>query len=287
MKKVTYVKFILDLLMALTFVLLFNKRVLGGLAFHEIAGLAISVAFITHILLNLNWVIKVTAKLFDRKLPGMTRFSYLLNLLLLISMTFIVVSGILISEIVFPGFHIGNTPWFKISHISVSFLGLILIGVHVGLHWKWVVNVAKKMVRVKSSKAPLGIIAKVLAALILLFGGYQMYSTQFISRVQGIGTVFNMTGSGTPPAGFKQRGGDLRGGDMGGENPNFGTRPNRMEGDHREGGFGGGSPNALGVILTYFGIMGVFVIITYYLTKLGSRKKRRTTALSSPAELDS
>ncbi|MNS31094.1 hypothetical protein D3C72_631380 [compost metagenome] len=270
MKKETYVKFILDILMALTFVLLFNKRVLGGLSFHEIAGLAISVAFITHILLNLNWVVKVTAKLLDRKLPGMTRFSYLLNLLLLISMTFIVVSGILISEIVFPNFHIGDTPWFKVSHISVSFFVLILIGVHVGLHWKWVINVTKKISRIQSSKAPLGIIAKVLAALILLFGGYQMYGTQFVSRVQGLGTVFSMTQSGTPPAGFKQRGDDFHA-----ENPNSGERPSRMKGAHGEGGFGSGSPNALWVILTYFGIMGVFVILTYYLTKLGSRKKRR------------
>ncbi|MNV89002.1 hypothetical protein D3C71_1832570 [compost metagenome] len=89
-----------------------------------------------------------------------------------------------------------------------------------------------------------------------------------------------MTQSGTPPVGFKQRGGDMRG-----ENPNSGERPIRMVRGHREGGFGGGSPNALGVILTYFGIMGVFVIVTYYLTKLGSRKKRRSPA--APAELDS
>jgi hypothetical protein len=118
MKKVTYVKFILDILMALTFVLLFNKMVLGGLAFHEIAGLAISVAFITHILLNIQWVIKVTVKLFDRKLPGMTRLGYFLNLLLLILMTFIVVSGILISEVVFPNINL-EEPHGLSSHISV------------------------------------------------------------------------------------------------------------------------------------------------------------------------
>lgn len=45
-KKMMYVRFGLDLLMAVTFVLFFNKQVLGGLTFHEIAGLAIAVAFL-------------------------------------------------------------------------------------------------------------------------------------------------------------------------------------------------------------------------------------------------
>lgn len=44
-KKMMYVRFGLDLLMAVAFVLFFNKQVLGGLTFHEIAGLAIAVAF--------------------------------------------------------------------------------------------------------------------------------------------------------------------------------------------------------------------------------------------------
>jgi hypothetical protein len=35
MKKITYVKFAIDILMAVTFVLFFNKQVLGGLTFHE------------------------------------------------------------------------------------------------------------------------------------------------------------------------------------------------------------------------------------------------------------
>ncbi|MFC6601849.1 hypothetical protein ACFQDF_09825 [Ectobacillus funiculus] len=42
MKKVTYVKFAIDIVMAVVFVLLFNKQVLGGMTFHEIAGLAIA-----------------------------------------------------------------------------------------------------------------------------------------------------------------------------------------------------------------------------------------------------
>lgn len=269
MKKITYVKLALDMLMAVTFVLLFNKRVLGGLTFHEIAGLAISAAFITHILLNVQWVIKVTRRLLDRKLPGKTRFGYLLNLLLLLCMTFIIVSGILISEVVFPGIHVASELWFKLSHITISFLTLILIGIHVGLHWHWVIHVMENIVKVKSYKAAIGRMAKIMTILLFLYGGYQMYTTHFVSRIEGLGIVFQLTEPGAPPAGVKPRPDHPEAAQGSAED-----RPARPEGapeGRMEGGFQ--APSALGVILTYFGIMGVFIILTYYMEKLAARKK--------------
>ncbi|MDM5452123.1 hypothetical protein [Peribacillus simplex] len=76
MKKLMFVKLGLDILMAVTFVLFFNKQVLGGLTFHEIAGLVIAVLFFIHVLLNWRWVKKVTVKLFDLNLPLKTKFGY-------------------------------------------------------------------------------------------------------------------------------------------------------------------------------------------------------------------
>ena len=262
-----YVKLALDILMSLTFVLLFNKMVLGGLAFHEIAGLGIGFAMFAHILLNLQWAKKVTLNLFDRKLPGNTRFGYLLNVLLLISMTFIILSGLLISKVVFPNLHIGNQSWFKIAHISFSYLTLILIGIHVGLHWQWIINHMKKIFKVNSSKVT-DIIAKAAIALVLLFGGYQMYTTNFATRIEGLGIVFNMTSPQAPPAGVKQHSdgsNSSRGNSEERPSSPDGTSEGRSEGTFQ-------SPHPLGVIATYSGIMGVFIIITYYSEKLRTRK---------------
>ncbi|MEY9092532.1 DUF4405 domain-containing protein [Paenibacillus sp. RC84] len=198
MKKITLVKLTLDLAMALTLVLLFNKRVLGGLTFHEIAGLAISFALLTHILLNLQWVKKVTLRIMDRNLPGKTRFGYLLNVLLLVTMTFIIVSGILISEVVFRGIHLGEERWFKMAHISISYLVLVLIGVHVGMHWQWVIQVTGRIfpgrVRGKTGSA----VAKIAAAAIVAFGAYEMYATNFLARLEGVGSVFGITAASSP-----------------------------------------------------------------------------------------
>ena len=268
MKNKNYIKLALDILMSLTFVLLFNKMVLGGLAFHEIAGLGIGFAMFAHIFLNLQWVKKVTLKIFARKLPGKTRFGYLLNVLLLILVTFIMVSGLLISEVVFPNLHIGNQSWFKIAHISFSYLTLILIGIHVGLYWQWIINQMKKTFKVNSSKLT-DIIAKVAIVLVLLFGGYQMYTTNFATRIEGLGIVFNMTSPQAPPAGVKQHPDDsssTKGNPKERPSSADGTSDDRMKGEFQ-------SANPLGVIATYSGIMGVFIIITYYGEKLRTKKK--------------
>lgn len=296
MKKITYVKFAIDILMAVTFVLFFNKQVLGGLTFHEIAGLVIAAVFFTHVLLNWQWVKKVTVKLFDRKLPLKTKFGYVLNLLLLLTMAFIIISGIFISRVVFPNISIGNERWFQVTHISISFLVLILVAAHVGFHWKWVVNVFKNIVHFKSQKRSFGIAAKVATVALLVFGSYQMYSTNFIMHLQGVSSVFSTQMSegnftrgegnferGTPPEGFERGEGQFNretppeGFERGEGQFDRGTPPEGFE--RGEGQIGKGrqfeSANPLSVIVTYFGIMSVFIILIYYIEKFIIKMKRK------------
>lgn len=279
MKKITYVKFGIDILMAITFVLFFNKQVLGGLTFHEMAGLSIAVVFFTHVLLNWRWVKNVTVKLFDRNLPFKTKFSYLLNLLLLISMAFIIMSGIFISRVAFPNINIGNEPWFKISHISISYLVLILVAVHIGLHWKWVINVFKNIFTIKTPKPILGILAKGATVALLVFGIYQMYSSNFIMHVESVSSVFNLSSSQMPEDGFEdEEKQNFSEGGFKGEKGHF-ESPTPPEGDFKGGEKHFESPNALGVIVTYLSIMSVFIIIIYYIEKFimkNNHQKKQT-----------
>lgn len=296
-----YVKFGLDILMAVTFVLFFNKQVLGGLTFHEIAGLAIAAVFFTHIALNWRWVKNVTVKLFDRKLPFKTKFGYVLNLLLLITMTFIIISGILVSHIVFPTINVANERWFQMAHISISYLVLVLVAAHVGLHWKWVMNVFQKIVKFQSHKKGLGIVAKLATVALLVFGSYEIYSTNFLTNLKGVASVFTSSSEmpgmekgqferGTPPSGdFSGESGRPNPPDGGfsGETGQF-ERGTTSDGAFSEqsdrlarGGFEGrgeiGSTNALEVILQYFSIMSVFIILIYYLEKLLAKRKKKPT----------
>lgn len=266
------VKFALDVVMGLLFVLFFNKNVLGGLAFHEIAGLVFAVAYITHILLNWGWVKRVTLKMFDRSLSWRVRGSYALNLLLMVSMTFIIVSGIMISHVLFPNINVGNEGWFKVTHISVSFLVLALIGIHVGLHWQWVVNMCKKMTSVKKGRAWMRYVAQGLTLIILLFGLYQINQTSYVTRLKSSVSAFSVN---TQQTGFGGKEA-FKSGEQGG------MREGRHSGGEGQSGFNrgekGGNVNVASVISTYTGIMGVFVIVAYYLKKFSLHRKKKAVA---------
>ncbi|WP_459908355.1 hypothetical protein [Desulfotomaculum defluvii] len=92
-----------DAAMMITLCLLYNTHS-TGLAFHEIAGLVLGGAVILHLFFNKDWVIGISKKIFSKNLNWKTRFSYSLNLILLIDMFFIILSGLLISKIVTPDF---------------------------------------------------------------------------------------------------------------------------------------------------------------------------------------
>ncbi|WP_338448703.1 DUF4405 domain-containing protein [Niallia oryzisoli] len=299
MKKMNIVKLGLDMIMAVTFVLFFNKRVLGGLTFHEIAGLAIGGVFFIHVLLNGKWVKNVTLRLFDSKLPFKTRFNYFLNLLLLVTMLFVIISGIFISRVVFPNINIGNEQWFKVTHMSVSYLALVLVAIHVGMHWNWVVNTFKNILKLKGKRPAVGFVAKLAAAALLIFGSYQMYFSHFFMHLQGVAQVFNPSSSQMSGDGFEHGGKrvlaegfedkpdtfnpeDLPDHDseQGGISDDQVDRAaiHKGEFEGKEGGIS--SANVFNVIGQYFSIMSVIIIVVYYMDqffrRMKSKKKQKT-----------
>lgn len=158
-----------DAAMLITLCLLYNSHA-TGLAFHEITGLVLGGAVIFHVLFNMDWVIGISKKIFSKGLNWKTRFSYVLNIILLIDMCFIVLSGLLISKIVTPNFRIfTSVNWFPI-HIFSTTLGLVIVGVHIGLHWNWIKQMGSrvpKLANLFSFNKPL---PKVVSLIILLIG---------------------------------------------------------------------------------------------------------------------
>lgn len=140
-------KGIFDLLMAIILFLMFDKMALG-LKFHEIAGLVLFLLFFTHIIINRKWVISVTKKLFSKQIPIKTKVNYIVNFLLLIDMLLIMISGIFISKIVFDIFNLPDFRLAKRLHFFSSSLFIILIGIHIGLHWNWIVSIFKKIFKI-------------------------------------------------------------------------------------------------------------------------------------------
>jgi len=183
MKMKNRIKLALDIVMLAALLLMYQKDVLG-LSFHEIGGIALCGLFIIHKLLNGKWVLAVTGKLFSKKTAWRCKLNWLIDFLLLVSFTVILVSGIYISKVVFDGTRGASIQ--KTAHYAVSALALVLLGVHLGLHYESVIG------RIGVRKLPIllrRIAAVVLSVVILGFGVYQMTATSFLRWIGDLGAV--------------------------------------------------------------------------------------------------
>lgn len=194
MKKTNVIKMLLDIAIVIVFALLFNKMVFTGIAFHEVAGIVICGAFIVHKLLNWKWIKKVTSGLFNKQMPLRAKLCYVLDVILLLCIAFILFSGISISKVVFPNLQLGRAFNFERLHKSVSYLTLLFMGIHVGLHWKWIMDMFKKLVKLPANKVTPWI-ARVLVLGLFLFGSYNIFATNYFSMANvfaGGGKGFEM-----------------------------------------------------------------------------------------------
>jgi hypothetical protein len=278
LKKINYVKLTLDLLMALTFALLFNPRVFNGLTFHETSGIAIGAAILAHIGMNSRWVKNSTLKIFDQKLPGKVRFSYFLNLLLLITMATVIITGVLISRVLFPNISMGDNHSIRQLHSLSSYITLLILGVHVGVHWNWVMNMWKKLFKISSGKRVKGILVTGAAVIVLLSGVYALNSIFTGGDQRQI--AFQRDGQ---QAGFSQPAASP---DSNFSANQFNTGEVNGNFQGRDGGFGnrfghrgdfvrhGRGVNPIGVIINYLGILGIITALTYYQEKSIFRRKK-------------
>lgn len=280
MKKINYIKFSLDLIMALIFTLLFNKRIFG-MSFHEIAGLVIGAIFLVHCGLNWKWIKGITLKFFNGKIPMKTRIGYILDIILLISIAVIIISGAFISKVVFVNLGLIHIQSFKVIHIFASYLSLMLIGIHLGLHWNWVMITFKKIFKIPQKKI-FYYISKVMVVLVLAFGIYSFNSVGYISKLS-INSAPKMENR--DKGQFKQSEGvdsnNVKEGKTSKDLQNGSNSNNKgdnyLENYPKNAGNKNGETNIssiLNAITLHLGVISVFSIVVYYLDKsINIRKK--------------
>ena len=134
-------RFFLSLALTIVFLLLMDPRSFYGLSFHEWAGLIIGIFFILHKLLDWGWIKKVTL-LFFRGTTWRARLNYVLDVILFAGLILMILSGIAIARTIdFSWLEIGGSSRFwRVMHTSSSLITLLLFGIHLGLHWNWVIQ---------------------------------------------------------------------------------------------------------------------------------------------------
>lgn len=136
---------LIDIAIFIAFLIATAPR-LSGITIHEWLGVAFGVAIIVHLLLHWQWIIAVGKTMLTRARAN-ARVNYLLNIALFIDVTVITFTGIMISEVVLPLFGIRLSPgslWRRLHSLS-SDIGVFLIGLHVALHWQWVLKTVARL----------------------------------------------------------------------------------------------------------------------------------------------
>ncbi|WP_458861875.1 DUF4405 domain-containing protein [Acidaminobacterium chupaoyuni] len=170
------IRMLVDIIMVIVLFSLYDKNAIS-MRYHEVAGLVLFGLFICHLALQWKWIKRVTSKIFSRELPAKTKVCFWVDILLLISLTFVTVSGVLISKTILTNISASGIFW-KMGHYFAAALSVILCGVHLGLHWGFIKGMACYALRKYHGKAPQAI-AACLAALIMVFGAFQFAASDF------------------------------------------------------------------------------------------------------------
>ena len=162
-------KLILDIVLTIMFIILMYAKN-TGYTFHEIAGLAMGGLFLYHIILNWQWVKSVTKNLFNPKLKPKPKLFYLLNIVSFIAVAVIIFTGIQISMVLFPSEGMISHS-LVVVHKWVAYSCLGLFGLHIALHWQFIVKTIPKLFRTPArpawGKAGLSMAAVILMLLLL------------------------------------------------------------------------------------------------------------------------
>ena len=150
----TRLDFWLDLSLFLAFSLDYSFN-FTGLTIHEWIGLGFGLSLLTHLTLHWDWVVRTTSRMFGR-LAGRERLRWFVDLALLGAMTSCVASGVLISRAALPSLHLtptGGAFWTGL-HTTTADVTIVLVGLHVGLNWRWIVTVGRRILARPAAPTP-------------------------------------------------------------------------------------------------------------------------------------
>lgn len=141
MKSKTVIKMAIDLVMTVLLLLQMAYMLVGEKA-HEWIGLGMFALFVIHHILNLKWY----RNLNKGKYTGFRIFQTIVNFMVLLSMVGLMVSGIMMSREVFAFLSIeGGMGFARMLHMLSAYWGLVLMSIHIGLHWNMVMGMMRKI----------------------------------------------------------------------------------------------------------------------------------------------
>lgn len=146
-----------------------------GQALHEVLGATQLVLFIVHLILNAKWIKNIGRG----KYAPFRILQTALASLVLIAMLGACVSGMMMSGYVFAFLDVGAGMAFaRSAHMICVYWGFLFLAAHLGLHWNYLVGVAKNALGIKKQSSTLAKITRVASTLFAGFGACAFWKQQ-------------------------------------------------------------------------------------------------------------
>jgi hypothetical protein len=138
-------RYVMDTLFLVSFMIVSAPQTTGT-PLHEWLSLLFVVPFLIHLLLHWDWIMRSFSRL-SSKISGKERFNTAWSYLLYFMMLLVFVSGFLVSMALLPALNVDTHIqdfWSKMHHDSATFI-MPMLGIHLALHWSWIVKFTKRM----------------------------------------------------------------------------------------------------------------------------------------------
>lgn len=166
MNRKMLIKLIIDLIMTVLMLVEMAYNFTGN-KFHELSGSSLFILFIIHNILNRRWYITI----FKGKMNVRRTLNITVNILFLITMLAVMLSAIPLSRTVFAFLQIRNNGLIaRQIHTLAAYWGLILMAVHIGMHWEMIISGLQKMIGITGISTIRTIILRIIAILIVVHG---------------------------------------------------------------------------------------------------------------------
>ncbi len=149
---------------------------------HEIFGTILFAVFILHHLMNWKWYVNLG----KGKYTGTRILTTVLDFVILIDMFALMFSGMRMSGYVFKWLDLNySMELARTLHMTASYGGFLLLGVHIGLHYGMIRGMFRKMFKIKRKNVYRTWILRGTAGAISVYGAYALIKRQFFGYIFG------------------------------------------------------------------------------------------------------
>jgi cytochrome b561 len=172
------IRLIIDLAMTILILFALAYRITGDVA-HEWIGISVTVLFIVHNALNWRWY----KNIFRGKYNFRRSVNTAVNFILLITMTTLIISGMLMSRTVLAFLNLPGGMETRQIHTTAAYWGLIIIALHIGMHGEMIINAMRRMMKISTTNLTRTIVLRVFAILIVTYGVWSSFDRDMFSKL--------------------------------------------------------------------------------------------------------